>query len=211
MSSQSQHTRLPIEALIEAFIAFVQAETWPDSRRILQEHPELFNQEALQILRAYFLSIKDDDDSWWYQYHYGLLQFGRLISDAEYEEEGAVDNHVVVESLFESLDPSTGPDVVVPAAFTDDYQLLAELDEAASHNPMVHGDRIVIMERMVRQAENERRSFKTALLINLGVAYAQLPSDQQASNLRKAAAYFAEAAQFFTPKTAPPAYAASQN
>lgn len=194
-----EHQQDPHESLIKQFIAFVQAQTWPESRSMLKEHPELLNQHALELVLSWASSIEDYDTSWWYHYHYALLQACLLMG---------------VDALFESFAPNTRPDggVTVPREFEDDFRQLTELDNAANSNPAIHHDRITLMENMLRRLDGTMYpSFRTAMLINLGQAYVQLPAGNQAFNLAKAAARFTEAAHFFTPKTAPPEYSESQN
>jgi tetratricopeptide (TPR) repeat protein len=202
LSKRSEHSRLSVETLIERFVIFVQAETWLDSRRILKEHPELLSEEAIEVLRSWVLSIqdiKDKETSEWYKYHWGLLQASRLMG---------------IDPMFENFEPSAGPPggIVVPREFADDIQRLADLDNTASHNPAVHRDRIALMEKILQRLDGKTYpSFRGAVLINLGQVYAQLPTGSPSFNLAKASARFTEAAKFFTPKTAPPSYANSQN
>ena len=191
--------RLRAETLIEEFIEFVQAETWPDSRRRLEQHLELLSDEGLTVVKSWAYSLDDEEIAWTYRYHYGLLEACRLMG---------------VEAMFENFIPSSGPTegVAAPQEFEDDLRRLAELDEAARRDPAVHRDRIEIMEGILRQLdESEKPSFRGAVLINLCQAYAQLPTGDPASNLRNAAASLTEAGQFFTQKTAPSEYAGSQN
>jgi tetratricopeptide (TPR) repeat protein len=199
LSGRSGHPRPPAATVIEEFSRFVQAETWADSRRWLEEHPELLGQEALQVLHSWVISINDPEAAWTYRYHYGLLEACRLMGIA---------------GMFDNFIPASGPaeGVAVPPAFEDDLRRLAGLDEAAERNPADHRDRIKLLEDVLRRLEeHERPSFRTALLINLAQAYAQLPQGDPATNLRKAASCLSEASQFVTPKTAPPQYAASQD
>jgi tetratricopeptide (TPR) repeat protein len=199
LPKRSEHPQLPPETLIQRFITFVQAETWPESRSILKEHPELLNRETLEVLRSWVISIEDYEAAWWYQYHYALLQACQLMG---------------VDSMFENFVPSTRPPdgIAAPPEFEDNLRHLAALDNAANSNPIVHHDRIELMEKILRRLDGRMYpSFRSAILINLGQAYAQLPKGDRAFNLAKAAAHFTEAAQFFTPKTAPPEYSESQN
>jgi hypothetical protein len=197
LSTQSGSSQFPSSALIEEFLGFVRAETWSSSRQTLEEHPTLLDPAALELLRAWVASLADDEDAWTYRYHYGLLQASQLMG---------------VAATFDNLEPSTGPaeGVVVPPEFTDQLHRLAELDQAATRDPSVHSDRVELLEQVVaRLNDSHTWAFRGAVLINLAQAYAQLPEDP-ATNLRKAAASLTEAGQFFTPKTAPPQYAASQ-
>lgn len=199
MSKRSERSRPLPETLIQRFVSFVQAETWPDSRRILKEHPELLSQEAIDVLGPWAGSIEDYETGWWYQYHYALLQACRLMG---------------VDSMFENFVPSTRPPdgIAAPPEFQADLRHLAELDRAANSSSTVHHDRIRLMEKILKQVDGKAYpSFRSAILINLGQAYAQLPAEHGAFNLAKAAARFAEAAQFFTPKSAPPEYSESLN
>jgi tetratricopeptide (TPR) repeat protein len=195
---QSGSSQSPPGSLIEEFLGFVRAETWSSSRRTLEEHPGLLDPAALEFLRSWVASLPDDEDAWTYKYHYGLLQASQLMG---------------VAGMFDNLTPSTGPTegVVAPPEFADQLQRLADLDQAAARDPSVHSDRVDLLEQIVgRLDESHTRAFRGAALINLAQAYAQLPVGDPATNLRKAAAFLTEAAQFFTPKTAPPQYAASQ-
>jgi hypothetical protein len=187
------------EQLIERFTAFVQAETWPDSRWVLKQHPVLLGKAALEVVRSWVASIDDDDEAAWaYGYHYALLVSCQAIG---------------FEDTFDHMIPSSGPPggVVAPPEFEDDLRRLADLDEAASGDPAVHGDRIAVMEGILRRLDKKARpAFRGAILVNLGQAYVQLPGEGVARNLENAAVCYTEAATLFTPKTAPPAYAMSQ-
>jgi tetratricopeptide (TPR) repeat protein len=185
--------------LIEEFIAFVQAATWSDSRRYLEEHPGLLSREALGALRTWVASMDDEEEAWTYRYHYGLLESCVLMG---------------IEFTFDNFNPSTSPDegIRAPAEFVEDLRRLSTLDEMANHDPSVHYDRITLMEQILRRLhDDEERSFRGALLINLGQAYAQLPTADPGANLGKAFQFLNEAARFFTPKTAPAEYPESQN
>jgi tetratricopeptide (TPR) repeat protein len=198
MEMGSGRERLAAGTFIDAFVAFVRADTWQATRRYLETHPGLVGDEAYQAIRPWVASIDDDGDRWWYEYHLALLQGCKLMGIAP---------------MFDSLDPATGPPqgVVAPEAFEDDLRRLADLDVAASRQPTVHRDRIALMEGIVRRLPPTDASlFRTAMLINIAQANAQLPTGDRAVNLQNASAYLIEAAQFITPKTAPPAYAASQ-
>lgn len=160
----------------------------------------MLTEEAIEVLRAWVLSIRDlKDKDGWYVYHWGLLQACRIMG---------------IDSFFDTFEPSAGPPegIVAPREFEDDLRRLADLDNKASRDPAIHRDRIALMEKILRRLDEKTYpSFRGGVLINLGQAYAQLPTGNRAFNLAKAAARFTEAAKFFTPKTAPPTYASSQN
>jgi hypothetical protein len=159
------------EQLIERFTAFVQAETWPDSRWVLKQHPVLLGKAALEVVRSWVASIDDDDEAAWaYGYHYALLVSCQAIG---------------FEDTFDHMIPSSGPPggVVAPPEFEDDLRRLADLDEAASGDPTVHGGRIAVMEGILRRLDKKARpAFRGAILVNLGQAYVQLPGEGVARN-----------------------------
>jgi len=189
--------RLQTGAFIDEFVGFVRADTWQATRRYLEAHPALIAADAYQAIRPWVASIDDEGAKWWYEYHLGLLAACQVMG---------------VGPMFDNLEPPDGPPegVVAPPALESDLRRLADLDLAASRQPTVHRDRIVLMEGIVRRLATEASPFRTAMLINIAQAYAQLATGDHAVNLQNAAAYLTEAAQFITPKTAPPQYASSQ-
>ena len=93
-----------------------------------------------------------------------------------------------------------------------DLRQLMALDRLAAQNPELHRLGIALMERMLERARRAGfREIEGAILNQLGTAYAQLPGDDHATNLKRAISYFREALPFRTAKAASKAYAATQH
>lgn len=60
--------------LWEIFVAFVQAETWAESRRIVESHPELLTEEMDILLHQFVEKQRDPDTKKTVEAHHAILQ-----------------------------------------------------------------------------------------------------------------------------------------
>src|SRR4051812_20946674 len=93
-----------------------------------------------------------------------------------------------------------------------DLRKLMALHRLAARNPELHRLAIALMERMLERARRAGfREIEGAILNHLGTAYAQVPGDDHATNLKRAISYFREALLLRTAEAAPKAYSGTQH
>ena len=62
-----------MEQLLRTLLAFVNADTWAESRRIIEEHPELLGQEADVLLGRLIQAQEDEGDRRYLEEHRAIL------------------------------------------------------------------------------------------------------------------------------------------
>ncbi|MGQ9595688.1 MAG: hypothetical protein ACUVXH_14340, partial [Anaerolineae bacterium] len=71
--------RPDLERLLQAISAFLQAGTWPESRRVVKEHPELLSDEADALLGQLSAAQEDADTRRYLEEHRALLRRCREV------------------------------------------------------------------------------------------------------------------------------------
>ena len=98
-----------------------------------------------------------------------------------------------------------------PPDFAADIQKAQQLEELRQRDPRAFKPLIQLYQRMLKRVRpNEDPDLFAALQYNLGRAYSDLPTRDQASNLEQAINCFQQALHFWTPEADPFPYALTQ-
>jgi tetratricopeptide (TPR) repeat protein len=178
---------------------FVEAETWPESKRILLRHPELLSDEAEEVLAGLIASQST------LQGVQLLVQVSDLLARCRSE---GVD--VAFAPLMEDS-ATTASALEVPSEFEPEVQRLAELIGQARRDPQAYRDLVALIKGMLRRLQKGQWTmFRTALLSQLGTTYKDAPTGDRETNLAQAIACYQEALTLYTLETTPLEYAATQ-
>jgi CHAT domain-containing protein len=60
------------QQLLDALAAFIQADSWPGSLRLVQDHPELLTPEALL---AQLAAAQNDDNDFAHPFHWAVFTY----------------------------------------------------------------------------------------------------------------------------------------
>ena len=191
------------EQLRQTLFALIQAETWAEAKRMVEQHPELLSDEAEELLQ-HLLAAQADE-----QAARSLTGYRELLHGCRTEGMEATFARLTQPAQSTTSSEST---LNIPAELETEVQELVRLTEQAQRDPELHRQRAVLMESMLRRLRPDQHpAFRAILLINLGYAYWSLPRGDRAANLQQAITCYRAALRFCTPETAPLAYAATQN
>ena len=179
--------------LLEVIFSFIYADTWDESREILEKHPELLSKEA-DSLFDYLLSTaaqQDDEDSkQMYEAYQGILQRCREVGITE---------------VFVELESS--PRLELPEELAS---ILEELSQ-----PPISGDisrRIQLLQRAISLFSQEQYPELWAFLqVELGNNLAQNPLGDQADNIEQIIKHYQQALKVRTRQHFPVHWAGIQN
>ncbi|KPL21530.1 MAG: hypothetical protein AMJ93_09430 [Anaerolineae bacterium SM23_84] len=196
-------TRPDPQQLQQTILAFIRAENWAESKRIVAQHPELLTDEA-DVLLAQLITVQTDERAVsWLTGHRELLRHCRA--------EGVDAAFALLVQLGEPAAPD-GPTSQIPAGFEAEVQELLRLRGQEQRDPGVRRQQVALLESMLRRLLPGQYSvFRAALLNELGVAYRNLPTGDRADNLQQAIDCYREALTVCTPEAAPFDYAMTQN
>ncbi|MEJ5241402.1 MAG: CpXC domain-containing protein, partial [Anaerolineales bacterium] len=173
---QSQGERWQ-ERLTETLFAFIQAKTWDESRRILEQHPELLTDEADALLEQLIQAAKaqqDENARQLFEQHRNLLRRCREVG---------------IEAAFQEI--GGGPSV--PPEFQADLRrILTELSRPMGILEMPY--RVNLCLQALRQVKREQNpALWAALQVELGNSLLQNPQGERAENLEQAIAAYQQA------------------
>jgi tetratricopeptide (TPR) repeat protein len=185
--------------LLETIIAFIQAPTWDESRRILEAHPELLRDEADQLLAQLIEAAQAQNDAnaeKIFAEHRGLLQRARRDGiDAAFAAKQTVDRG----------QPSAVGDT--PAEL---QRLLQEIARLIHLSDMPR--KVELCQRALRLLQREDNlPLWAALQDTLASALAQNPLGNRAENLERAIEHYELALQVRTREAFPEDWAMTQN
>lgn len=184
--------------LIDVILALLTSESWEDAQRIVIDHPQLLEAEADAMLQRMEREQSDARLRQVLEEHRTLLARCREVG---------------IEQAFAEKMGATAPaQVVVPVGFQADSAAARQLAAQARHDPQLLSQLIQLYEGMLeRLPPAEQQLFRAAVLNNLGLAYADLPTGSLGDNLTRAIGSYRAALAIYTPDTAPMDYAMVQN
>ena len=188
-----------LEHLLTLLQQFLQAPTWPDSRHIVETHPELLTDDADALLGQLREAQETEDVRQTIQDHSALLRRCREVG---------------VDAAFaEKTDNAAGDNnLQIPPEFTDDVRELQSVLSRLQREPHLVPRYVAILECMKGRPEITRYpAFEATMLNDLGVAYYSLPTGDRSANLARAIYCYEEALRFRTTEAAPLDYAMTQN
>ena len=189
-----------MEELLHTIITFIEAETWQESQRLVEQHPELLHTETDLLLQQ--LARAQDDEEMKYQVEEHRALLGRC-------REVGID-----ETFKEKLGLLRTARIVAhhPPGFEPDMARIMELSEQGQSDPSALSPLAHAVEGVLsRSLSDEYAAFRAAMLFLLGNTYSNSLTGDREENLSHAIMYFEQALQIYTLEATPSEYAMTQN
>jgi len=189
-----------VEELLHTIITFIEAETWQESQRLVEQHPELLHTETDLLLQQ--LARAQDDEEMKYQVEEHRALLGRC-------REVGID-----ETFKEKLGLLRTARIVAhhPPGFEPDMARIMELSEQGQSDPSALSLLAHAVEGVLsRSLSDEYAAFRAAMLFLLGNTYSNSRTGDREENLSHAIMYYEQALQIYTLEAMPSEYAMTQN
>jgi CHAT domain-containing protein/tetratricopeptide (TPR) repeat protein len=203
---------------VETIYAFINADTWLDTMRVVQAHPELLSDETDELFALMLTQAEAAADARTARIlreHHELLRRCREVgAEVAFAEKMGLPPGVDPREIAETAAQRGGGsrELEIPPAFTSDVQALQRILIRLQREPHLASRRVEILGRMIARPTIEQYpAFKAAMLNDLGNAYQDLPTGDRGANLQRAIQCYQQALTVYTPEAAPLAYAMTQN
>ena len=168
------------QVLVDDLISFIQAETWTESQRLLEAHPEFLGTEADTLLEQLAAAQQDEGTRQLIEEHRALLTRCRSWG--------------IEPTMYFTLGMCLGDSIEIPPEHEEAVRHIATLLSQQPANETALGRAIEAMQHLLHNLlTGVPPLFEAALLRDLADAMGRLPADHPARNLAQMETYYRKA------------------